>query len=668
MRTHPLPHERRIPTTRDILLGRPASLALVLALLAPSVALADPAPEYFVVTENAAVPGHNIEILDNRTPEECAEACLAEYADWCVSFDYDTDKDDCFLQDVRGEDVGGLTTHSQYDHYSLFNRHVLLIGVDGLRGDAIMPDSSRINCEVEQMPGRYPALEGLIAGGAFHDEVQTGGVSENPQSTYSGPGWASVFTGYWADEHGITSNSSSLVMQEDHIFDLIEDEYPWASSAVVGDWVNITTNLAPDGMDESYKNPYKNSREATDTVVGWLEETHAHTAIFYYLHNVDIHADAYDPCDQDYADQIVAEDAMIQEVLDALDARLEDHKEDWLIVVASDHGGRGTGHGGQSASERRAFMILNNEYSTTDTPYCTGTFSKPMLQTGGVAPHIADFMGLENATFDGDPMLCDTVGARTFTVTTTTSTQTYSDTDSPLYAQFVLSDGMLTEPVRLDGPDDDFEMGDENTFVISMDGAPFSGREMLGLRLEIRGNDGWRPSEITVAENGNTVFDYSSETQLIDGNCSSSQNCDDQLTVDPDGEVQRVFQLVLETDDDDASYGATTGVPEARVLFDDDTDTGWIALDKLRGDFGFGQVDTYTFSMDESGADVESLELRNTDSDGWLATRIALYSDVHQGMLIFWDEDPVLIDAACGPTVHCAEVVTVDTSGTMSEL
>ncbi|TSD60010.1 hypothetical protein FFI97_006825 [Variovorax sp. KBS0712] len=356
----------------------------------------------FARTPNAAISGYNTEALQAVTPADCANACTdASRSSWCKSFDYHKTNQRCDLSDKRASDIGGLKTDyvgNPYDHYSLIagegvpnpvpgNKHILLIGIDGLRGDAI------------QCAGcvQTPAMSALIAGGAFHGNVLAGGTK---QATVSGPGWSSVFTGFWADKHGVTSNTTTLPLKKTHVFDQIKAAWPTATTAVVGDWFNITHNLRPALADFVVANAAKNSQQATDAVKGWLSWKHPPTAIFYYLHNVDVHAPSYDPLNAYYQGKIAGEDQQIQQVLTALTSRPNYANEEWLIVVTSDHGGTGSGHGGQTAGERSTLLILNNNHQNPLKPsYCLGNLGGTALtQVDGTTPHILDFLGLPNTT------------------------------------------------------------------------------------------------------------------------------------------------------------------------------------------------------------------------------------------------------------------------------
>lgn len=378
----------------------PWLVTMVMALTCHSTCAAS--LDHFALTPNAAISGYNNERLANVTPDQCASACLdPSRANWCVSIDYNKAQSQCDLSDKRAADVGGLKTDypgNPYNHYSLGpldgvpdpvpgNRHVLLIGIDGLRGDALI-------CAGCAKP---PTISALIARGAFHGNVQAGG----DQATFSGPGWGSVFTGYWADKHGVTSNDINLPLKKPHVFDLIKQAYPTATTAVVADWANLTTNLRPKQADYVVANGAKDSQRATDAVKQWLAQTYAPTAIFYYLHNVDIHACCYDPLNPNYQQKILGEDAQIRQVLDALVQRPNYHKEEWLIVLTSDHGGINNGHGGQSPEERGTALVLNNTYGQPwwRLPYCRGDMTwLPMNQIDGATPHILDFLKIADTT------------------------------------------------------------------------------------------------------------------------------------------------------------------------------------------------------------------------------------------------------------------------------
>ena len=54
-------------------------------------------------------------------------------------------------------------------------------------------------------------------------------------------------------------------------------------------------------------------------------------------------------------------DKRVERIIKALRARVNYKNEDWLIVVATDHGGDNS-HGGSSYKEQNAFIILNDHH------------------------------------------------------------------------------------------------------------------------------------------------------------------------------------------------------------------------------------------------------------------------------------------------------------------
>ena len=69
------------------------------------------------------------------------------------------------------------------------------------------------------------------------------------------------------------------------------------------------------------------------------------------------------------------EDSLIGKIYDAVKYREQNHNEDWLIVVTTDHGRSahdGKGHGGQSDRERATWIVTNskatNSYFKNETP------------------------------------------------------------------------------------------------------------------------------------------------------------------------------------------------------------------------------------------------------------------------------------------------------------
>ncbi len=79
------------------------------------------------------------------------------------------------------------------DASSAGKRKVLMVGVDGLRPDAL---------EVAETPH----LDRLMATGSVTAQGRILGDRYRRNDTISGPGWSSILTGVWADKHGVHDN------------------------------------------------------------------------------------------------------------------------------------------------------------------------------------------------------------------------------------------------------------------------------------------------------------------------------------------------------------------------------------------------------------------------------------------------------------------------------
>jgi len=74
-------------------------------------------------------------------------------------------------------------------------KHALVVGIDGCRSDALQA-------------AKVPNLKSLIDKGTVCYNVYVGGElnTKTEQHTSSGPGWASILTGVWADKHKVVDN------------------------------------------------------------------------------------------------------------------------------------------------------------------------------------------------------------------------------------------------------------------------------------------------------------------------------------------------------------------------------------------------------------------------------------------------------------------------------
>jgi predicted AlkP superfamily pyrophosphatase or phosphodiesterase len=126
--------------------------------------------------------------------------------------------------------------------------------------------------------------------------------------------------------------------------------------------------VAPGNADEEFSPDTETSAEGdamvTDAVVAHLA-VQTPDVVFVHLDNPDAQGHGYgsSPMVPEYAQALEIIDTQIGQVLDAVRARPTYAREDWLVVVTTDHGGLETGglaaHGGQSPEERKVPFIAS---------------------------------------------------------------------------------------------------------------------------------------------------------------------------------------------------------------------------------------------------------------------------------------------------------------------
>ncbi len=257
-------------------------------------------------------------------------------------------------------------------------QHVVFVGIDGLQLEQLL---------LLGLQGGATALNSLDI-----VEAYIGGEegTDTEQATSSGPGWSTLLTGVWTDQHGITSNSNSPIDGDvDSVFELVDAAIEDATIASVVHWDDINTGHFSAEVESGvidYAISGISDAAVTDEAVE-LIETVAPDFMFLQLDDVDGVGHNSGFGDEYYA-AIETVSQQLAEILAAVEAReAANPDEDWLVIVSTDHGRdpeTGSGHGDQTASERRTFVAANEELAS---------FSEAVPATSVVAT-ILDFLGI----------------------------------------------------------------------------------------------------------------------------------------------------------------------------------------------------------------------------------------------------------------------------------
>lgn len=224
-------------------------------------------------------------------------------------------------------------------------RKVLLIGIDGTRTDALL----RANT---------PNIDSLIAKGfytlnSWHTDI-----------TISGPSWSSILTGVYHSKHGVTDNSynNSNYWDFPYFTTRAKEVKPALRCAERVEW-----NMLQDGV---YNANWDIDSLGEDTNSGSSGTDGANMVadpdldcFFLYFDAVDHagHTIGFNPDSAAYISAIEGVDSAIGRVLTAMRARPTYSDEDWLILMVTDHGGIGQGHGGNSIYERSIWWLAYSD-------------------------------------------------------------------------------------------------------------------------------------------------------------------------------------------------------------------------------------------------------------------------------------------------------------------
>lgn len=220
-------------------------------------------------------------------------------------------------------------------------RKVLIIGMDGVRSDALQQANT-------------PNIDNLISTGFYTYESWHEGI------TVSGPSWSTIMCGVEYVKHGVTSNSYSGSNYNNYPYftQRAKSCLPNLYQVQITQWAPMSDNVYNDGWDQKIKvcdGCGANSVAAAQTQ---LENPNL-DVLFVYFDECDLtgHSTGFSPLNPAYINAIETVDGHIGSIITALHNRPTYNEEDWIILITTDHGGIGTGHGGATTVERKIWWV-----------------------------------------------------------------------------------------------------------------------------------------------------------------------------------------------------------------------------------------------------------------------------------------------------------------------
>ncbi|MEK6249960.1 MAG: alkaline phosphatase family protein [Planctomycetales bacterium] len=235
------------------------------------------------------------------------------------------------------------------------NSKVLLIVIEGCRPVALRLAYTRV-------------LVVLIYMGRFADDTQVLGKKKNAD-TVSGPAWSSILTGVWADKHGVRDNKfqGARLDRYPSIFQRLKEVRPEAETGIFVSWEPIAERIVPEADEHRVITAAKGegladreSRLATAATKFLTKENPDLTLVYFGGVDSTGHSKGFHPSVPEYISMIETVDQCIGKVLKGMAARKNFADEDWLVIVTTDHGGRGTRHYGgiQDPEILTGFLIV----------------------------------------------------------------------------------------------------------------------------------------------------------------------------------------------------------------------------------------------------------------------------------------------------------------------
>lgn len=216
---------------------------------------------------------------------------------------------------------------------------VVLLALDGLSSRGLKLAAS-------------PRLDELAEQGLFIER------SQGVMPSKSAPNWTSILTGVWPDDHGIQSNQWwwfrwNRRLTHPTLFTVLKKQKPNAFTSAVYEWKHFGRLWAEEDVDRALwsPNPSKTVRRVKEIL-----ENEAPRLLVVHLLQADLAGHKYGWGSAPYLRAISRVDAQVGEVLDKL--KKLGLEKNTLVVVASDHGGVGKRHGGDSESELFTPVIL----------------------------------------------------------------------------------------------------------------------------------------------------------------------------------------------------------------------------------------------------------------------------------------------------------------------
>jgi len=260
------------------------------------------------------------------------------------------------------------------------NRKVLLIGIDGFRSDAMLQNNA-------------PFMFGL----STDEDVYFTNSHKIESITYSGPNWSSILTGVHYNKHGVSGNGFDNPNFDKYptFFNYIESVDSSINTASIVNWTPINTHILSSVTDFSPELSVQDI-EVYDQVQNLLSNDAPFDADIVFVHFDDLdamgHTYGYSSDLPEYSNAINTIDSYVENIFNTINTK-RSNGEDWLVMIVSDHGGQGTGHGdAQNPHINQTIFFAQHPLLNFKNQHISNQCD--------ISPTILSFLGISNPLFD----------------------------------------------------------------------------------------------------------------------------------------------------------------------------------------------------------------------------------------------------------------------------
>ena len=230
---------------------------------------------------------------------------------------------------------------------SVTTNKVLIIGIDGVRGDVANIVSSEDNSAFGRMQQE----------GAWTYSSDVGPIS------VSGPSWSSMLTGVWCDRHGVFDNGfeNHKLDSNPDIFELIESHDSSLDTTSLVYWEPIDSTIIGNDIADTQER-FEEDEDLHSRAIEILQDDSSLDVLFVAYDDPDYagHRHGFSPLSEEYVEAVKLADQRAFELLEILDERIT-IGEDWLVIITSDHGGGGAfefSHSPSTEIDRTTLMMV----------------------------------------------------------------------------------------------------------------------------------------------------------------------------------------------------------------------------------------------------------------------------------------------------------------------